>query len=136
MPGGTYFFTVTLLERKQDLLVREIATLRHAVKRVKRCYPFTIIAWVVLPDHLHCIWTLPDGDSDYSKRWRLIKLLFVKALAKNEWLSKVRKNRHERGVWHRRFWEHTIRDAQDLANHVDYIHANPVKHGWVTSPKE
>jgi putative transposase len=129
--GGTYFFTVTLLERKRDLLVAEIDTLRHAVRRVKRLYPFEIIAWVVLPDHLHCIWTLPEGDADYPTRWRLIKLLFVKGLPKTERLSRVRKSRNERGVWHRRYWEHTIRDERDLENHVDYIHLNPLKHGYV-----
>lgn len=80
VPGGTYFFTVALLERKRDLLVTEIESLREAVRRVKRRYPFEIVAWVVLPDHLHCIWTLPPGDANYATRWRLIKLLFVKSL--------------------------------------------------------
>jgi hypothetical protein len=75
--GGTYFFTVALLERERDLLVAEIAALLDAVRRVKRLYPFGIVAWVVLPDHLHCIWALPVGDADYPTRWRLIKLLFA-----------------------------------------------------------
>lgn len=132
VPGGTYFFTVALLERKRDLLVTEIESLREAVRRVKRRYPFEIVAWVVLPDHLHCIWTLPPGDADYAMRWRLIKLLFVKSLPKQERISLVRARRHERGIWHRRYWEHTIRDERDLANHVDYVHWNPVKHGCVT----
>lgn len=136
VPGGTYFFTVALLERKQDLLVAEIERLREAVRRVKRRYPFEIVAWVVLPDHLHCIWTLPPGDADYATRWRLIKLLFVKSLPKGERLSTVRKRRHERGIWHRRYWEHTIRDERDLANHVDYVHWNPVKHGHVAKVAE
>ncbi len=131
MPGGTYFFTVALLERKRDLLVTEIGLLREAVRRVKRLYPFKIVAWVVLPDHLHCVWTLPPGDADYATRWRLIKLLFAKGLPKQERLSAVRKRRKERGVWHRRYWEHTIRDERDLANHVDYVHWNPMKHGLV-----
>ncbi|MBM4208463.1 MAG: transposase [Gammaproteobacteria bacterium] len=134
--GGTYFFTVALLERKRDLLVAEIATLREAVRRVKRLYPFDIVAWVVLPDHLHCIWTLPAGDADYPTRWRLIKLLFAKGLPKQERLSAVRKRRNERGVWHRRYWEHTIRDERDLNNHIDYIHWNPVKHGLVREVKD
>ncbi|MEN9492070.1 MAG: hypothetical protein RJA63_2519 [Pseudomonadota bacterium] len=82
IPGGTYFFTVALLERKGDLLVRHIAALREAVRRVKRLYPFEILAWVVLPEHLHCIWRLPDQDTDYPKRWRLIKLLFCKQIPK------------------------------------------------------
>jgi putative transposase len=131
VPGGTYFFTVALLERKRDLLVAEIGLLREAVRRVKRLYPFEIIAWVVLPDHLHCVLTLPPGDADYATRWRLIKLLFAKGLPKQERLSAVRKRRKERGVWHRRYWEHTIRDERDLANHVDYVHWNPMKHGLV-----
>ena len=134
VPGGTYFFTVTLLERKRDLLVAQIDLLRDSVRRVKRLYPFEIVAFVVLPDHLHCLWTLPPDDADYPTRWRLIKLLFAKGLPKHERLSSVRQKRGERGVWHRRYWEHTIRDERDLANHVDYIHANPVKHGWVVRP--
>ena len=87
--GGTYFFTVALLERKRDLLVAEVAALREAVRRVKRLYPFDIVAWVVLPDHLHCSWTLPAGEADYPTRWRLIKLLFAKGLPKQERLSAV-----------------------------------------------
>jgi putative transposase len=97
VPGGTYFFTVALLERKRDLLVAEIELLRESVRRVKRLYPFEIVAWVVLPDHLHCIWSLPEGDADYPKRWRLIKLLFAKGLPKQERLSAVRR-RKERGI--------------------------------------
>jgi putative transposase len=134
--GGTYFFTVTLLERKRDLLVTEIALLRDAVRRIKHLYPFEIVAWVVLPDHLHCVLRLPPGDADYAARWRLIKLLFSKGLPKQERLSSVRKRRNERGIWHRRYWEHTIRDERDLAHHVDYVHWNPVKHRLVTRVSE
>jgi putative transposase len=108
VPGGTYFFTVTLLERKRDLLVTEITLLRNAVRRIKHLYPFEIVAWAVLPDHLHCVLRLPPGDADYATRWRLIKLLFSKGLPKQERLSSVRKRRNERGIWHRRYWEHTI----------------------------
>lgn len=136
VPGGTYFFTVALLERKRDLLVAKIDLLRESVRRVKRLYPFDIVAWVVLPDHLHCIWTLPEGDADYATRWRLIKLLFVKELPTGERLSAVRRQRNERGIWHRRYWEHTIRNERDLENHVNYIHANPVKHGWAQKPAD
>lgn len=132
VPGGTYFFTVALLERKQDLLVAEIGLSREAVRRVKRLYPFEIIAWVVLPDHLHCVWTLPPGDADYATRWRLIKLLFAKGLPKQERISAARKRRKERGIWHRRYWEHTIRNERDLVNDVDYVHRNPMKHGLVS----
>lgn len=125
LPGGTFFFTVALLERKRDLLVDRIDLLRESVRRVKRRYPFEIVAWVVLPDHLHCIWTLPDGDADFATRWRLIKLLFCKGLPKTERLSAVRRRNAERGIWQRRYWEHTIRDGRDFSAHVDYIHFNP-----------
>lgn len=131
VPGGTYFFTVALLERKRDLLVAEIDLLRDSVRRVKRLYPFEIDAWVVLPDHLHSIWTLPPNDADYAKRWRLIKLLFSKGIPKHERLSSVRVNRKERGIWQRRYWEHTIRDDDDYRHHIDYVHWNPMKHGLV-----
>ncbi|WAK00595.1 REP-associated tyrosine transposase [Methylobacter sp. YRD-M1] len=124
VPGGTYFFTVTLLERKRDLLVTEITLLRDAVRRIKHLYPFEIVAWVVLPDHLHCVLRLPPGDADYATRWRLIKLLFSRGLPKQERLSSVRNRQNERGIWHRRYWEHTIRDERDLAHHVDYVHWN------------
>jgi len=132
VPGGTFFFTVALLERKRDLLVSEIDLLRKSVRRVKGLYPFEINAWVVLPDHLHCIWTLPEGDRDFATRWRLIKLLFAKRLPKDERRSAVRKKRGEPGIWHRRYWEHTIRDDRDYCAHVDCSHFNPVKHGWVS----
>jgi len=138
VPGGTYFFTVNLLERHSQsrLLVNHIDVLREAV-RVTKCHaPFHIDAWVVLPEHMHCIWTLPAGDVDYSGRWRAIKKHFSKAIPAFEYRSKVRLKRHERGIWQRRFWEHTVRDERDYANHFDYIHFNPVKHGWVTRVKD
>lgn len=129
--GGTYFFTVNLLDRKSHLLVNRIDLLRDAVRCVKQRRPFHIDAWVVLPDHLHAVWTLPEGDADFSGRWREIKKAFVKALPETEWRSAVRMEKGERGIWQRRFWEHTIRDEADYAAHVDYVHINPVKHGWV-----
>lgn len=131
VPGGSFFFTVNLLERRQDLLVRHIDLLRDAVRRVRRLYPFHIDAWVVLPEHMHCIWSLPPGDVDYPSRWRLIKLIFSKAMPSNEWISPVRQKRQERGIWQRRYWEHTLRDERDFAAHVDYVHINPLKHGLV-----
>jgi putative transposase len=131
VPGGTYFFTVNLLERKGRLLVEHIDLLRDAVRLVRRDRPFHIDAWVVLPDHLHAVWTLPAGDSDYSGRWREIKKAFSKGLPKTERLSAVRMAKGERGIWQRRFWEHTIRDDADYAAHLDYVHINPVKHGLV-----
>jgi len=130
--GGTYFFTVNLLERyPNDLLVRHIDLLRAVVRAVRKKRPFQIDAWVVLPDHLHCVWTLPDGDDDFTVRWRLIKQDFSKELPATEHRSVVRIARGERGIWQRRFWEHTIRDEADYAAHIDYVHINPVKHGYV-----
>ena len=131
VPGGTYFFTVTLLDRRSNLLVDEIDALRSAVRKVKKSRPFHIDAWIVLPDHVHAVWTLPVGDDDYSGRWREIKKSFVKSLPGNEWRSTVMQEKGERGIWQRRFWEHTIRNEKDYQSHVDYVHINPVKHGLV-----
>ena len=132
-PGGTYFFTVNLLERSgNDLLVRHIDYLRDAVSHVRSNHPFTIHAWVVLPDHLHCVIELPSGDTDFSTRWRLIKTRFSQSIPKTELLSAVRLRRGERAIWQRRYWEHLIRDERDFAAHMDYVHINPLKHGLVT----
>ena len=131
IPGGCYFFTVNLLDRNQSLLITHIDLLRESVKVVKQKQPFHIDAWVVLPDHLHCIWTLPPDDSDFSKRWKAIKTHFSKHIPASEVRSKIRIKRNERGIWQRRFWEHAIRDDADYAAHIDYIHFNPVKHGLV-----
>jgi len=132
VPGGTYFFTVNLLERfPNDLLITHIDILRNVVRDVRKKRPFVIDAWVVLPDHLHCVWTLPPGDDDFTNRWRLIKQGFSKALPITERRSAVRKARGERGIWQRRFWEHVIRNDTDYAAHVDYCHINPFKHGYV-----
>ena len=130
IPGGIWFFTVNLLERKNnDLLIREIDLLRETVRAVRKRHPFKIDAWVVLPEHMHAVWTLPQGDADFSRRWRLIKSAFSRALPKNEYRSIVRKSAGERGIWQRHFCEHFIRDDEDYARHVDYVHVNPVKHG-------
>lgn len=132
VPGGTWFFTVNLLERQDNnLLLREIATLRQVVQRVKARYPFEINAWVVLPEHLHAVLTLPPGDSDFSLRWRLIKSGFSRALPKMEYISPIRQAAGERGIWQRHYWEHCIRDEVDYQRHVDYVHVNPLRHGWV-----
>lgn len=117
--------------RSNDLLTRHIDQLRNAVRVTCRTHPFTIDAWVVLPDHLHSVWTLPEGDDDFSTRWRLIKSIFTRSLPVGERRSKARVRGGERGIWQRRFWEHTIRDDEDFAAHVDYVHFNPVKHGYV-----
>lgn len=132
-PGGTYFFTVNLLNRsRNDLLIRHINVLREAVRLVRETHPFIIHAWVVLPDHLHCVIELPQGDIDFSVRWRLIKSHFSKALPATEAISSSRSRRNERGIWQRRFWEHLIRDEQDFSAHMDYVHINPQKHGLVS----
>ena len=131
--GATWFFTVNLLERhNNNLLIKEVALLKASIKKVYRAHPFEIIAWVVLPDHMHCLWKLPEGDTDYATRWRLIKSHFSKAIAPKEYRSPVRVKNGERGIWQRHYWEHWIRDEQDFQRHFDYIHRNPLKHGLVT----
>ena len=129
--GGTCFFTVNLLNRRSSLLTKHIQLLRNALLTVKIRHPFTIDSIAVLPDHLHCIFTLPEYDNDYSLRWRQIKSEFSRHLAKTEPRSQSRMNKHERGIWQRRFWEHVIWNEQDFRTHVDYIHFNPVKHNLV-----
>jgi len=114
------------------LLVDHIDALRAAVEKTHSRYPFVIDAVVVLPDHIHAVWTLPPDECDFSLRWRLIKSRFAKALPKQERLSAVRVARNERGIWQRRFWEHLIRDEADYARHVEYCYVNPLKHGLVT----
>ncbi|BBL69448.1 REP-associated tyrosine transposase [Methylogaea oryzae] len=132
VPGGTYFFTVNLLERyANDLLTRHVDILREVVRETRHRRPFHIDAWVVLPEHLHCVWTLPPGDVDNANRWRIIKQQFSKALPVTERRSAVRIARGERGIWQRRFWDHVIRDDADYAAHIDYCHINPIKHGLV-----
>jgi putative transposase len=132
IPGGTYFFTVNLLDRHQTLLVDHIELLRASVRRARELMPFHIDAWVVLPDHMHALWTLPANDSDYSRRWQTIKMGFSKGLPSGEAKSLSRDIRGERGIWQRRYWEHTIRNDVDFSTHMNYIHFNPVKHGLVT----
>jgi putative transposase len=111
------------------LLTEHIDTLRIAFRETRQNHPFTM---VVLPDHLHVVWTMPEGDADFATRWRLIKTGFSLRLADGERISDSRAAKGERGIWQRRYWEHTIRDERDFAHHVDYIHINPVKHGLVT----
>jgi putative transposase len=136
VPGGTFFFTVNLFDRRSNLLVARIDALRAAVRQVRTRAPFHIDAWVVLPDHMHCLWTLPEGDANFPGRWRAIKTAFVKALLIREPRSPVMTSRGERGIWQRRYWEHTIRDDRDFATHMDYTHFNPVKHGLVAHPAD
>ena len=130
VPGGTYFFTVTLADRNSKILVDRIDLLRGAFRVTRRERPFVIDAIVILLDHLHAIFSLPPGDSDFPGRWRRIKGHFSSALIESSTELKRRPN-GDLALWQRRFWEHTIRDENDFARHVDYIHFNPVKHGLV-----
>jgi putative transposase len=129
--GATYFFTVNLRDRSDDLLVREIDLLRWAVRVTRERHPFYIDAWVVLPEHMHCMWTLPPGDADFAVRWKSIKFAFAKHLPAVERRTINQYRRNERGIWQRRYWEHLIRDNLDYQRHFDYIHYNPLKHGHV-----
>jgi putative transposase len=133
--GAAIFFTVALQDRGSRLLCDEIATLRRAVAATMAERPFSIDAWVVLPDHLHCIWTLPAGDHDFSTRWRLIKARFSRGQPCGERRAS-HLMRQERGLWQRRFWEHHIRDETDMAGHVRYCWQNPVKHGLVADAED
>ena len=129
--SGTFFFTVNLADRQSDLLVAHVESLRSVVRLTRQRHPFEIVAMVVLPDHLHAIWRLPENDTDYPTRWSLIKAGFSRRLAKSESIGASRLRKRERGVWQRRYWEHQIRDDDDLDRHVRYVHLNPVKHGYV-----
>jgi len=132
-PGASIFFTVNLADRRSDLLVREIATLRAAVRKTREDHPFHINAWVVLPDHMHCIWTLPEEDAAYSKRWSVIKARFS-LQTRGGPLRQSHIKRREKSIWQRRFWEHHIRDDADFEAHMQYCWTNPVKHGLVNDP--
>ena len=134
--GGTFFFTVVTANRHAGPLVERIDDLRNAFQTVRALHPFEIDAIVILPDHLHAIWTLPPGDFDYGLRWKKIKAIFSRHLPRGEPRSASRIAKGERGIWQRRYWEHTIRDDEDLRAHVDYIHFNPVKHGYVSTAVE
>jgi len=131
LPGGTFFFTVTLADRQSSALIENVAALRYAFRHVKVTRPFTIDAIVVLPDHLHVVMTLPAGDADFPARWQQIKGHFTRSVTARG-VDSLRDRRGEYILWQRRFWEHTIRDDDDFERHVDYIHFNPVKHGCVS----
>lgn len=137
VPGGTYFFTVNLARRSDNtLLVDHIDALRRAYRITCAERPFETVAIVILPEHLHALWRLPPGDADYSTRWRLLKGRFSHAVDHHELRNRSRRHKQEQGIWQRRYWEHTIRDDTDLQHHVDYIHNNPVKHGWCGAPEQ
>jgi putative transposase len=127
---------VNLLDRRSALLVAHIEALCDAVRKVHRRRPFHVDAWVVLPHHLHCLWTLPVDGSDFSGGWRDIKTVFAKSLPATEQRSPVMVRRGERGIWQRRYWEHTIRNDRAYAAHMDYVHLNPVQHGLAETPAD
>ncbi len=136
LPGGTYFFTVVTYDRQPIFSnIKAINIFRRSIQDVMLKHPFKEVAYCILPDHIHAIWTLPEDDFDYPLRWRAIKSIFTfKYLSQREpgdSLSGTPRRRGEASVWQRRYWEHTIRDEKDFTNHFDYIHFNPVKHGLV-----
>ena len=145
--GGTYFFTVVTYKRIKIFNRSDnVELLRQAFRKIIKQHPFRIDAFVLLPDHLHCIWTLPQGDADFSKRWRLIKSYFSRKFKQTQvdWVegrnptktASSRLKKKEKLLWQRRFWEHLIRNHEDLRRHVEYIHYNPVKHGLTKAPSD
>lgn len=130
-PGGTFFFTLNLQDRHSSLLTERITAFQSSYRRVKAELPFITLAICVLPDHLHAVWRLPEHDADFSTRWQKIKAGFSQSILNPGVRSKSQVRKGEKGLWQRRFWEHRIRDAEDLQRHVDYVHYNPVKHGLV-----
>jgi putative transposase len=134
--GGTYFFTL-ITHLRRPILTNEVVRLswRKGIQRARQTLPFQIDAWVLLPDHLHAIWTLPPEDDNYAARWAIIKrrvsTLCGKQFNEIEKLSESKHKRKESGVWQRRYWEHQIRDDLDFKRHMDYLHWNPVKHSYV-----
>lgn len=155
IPGACVFFTVNLVDRGADTLVRYVGMLREAVAVTRAKRPFVIDAWVVLPDHMHCVWTLPEGDADFSGRWREIKGQFSMALRRsgraptqapeNPYGARGGRNRvgarpdlrrDEVAIWQKRFWEHHIRSGEELDASIRYCWFNPVKHGFVDHPKD
>ena len=134
--GGCYFFTVTLRDRRSDLLVARIDALRNAVRATRAVHPFHIDAWVVLPDHMHCIWTLPPRDLNFPVRWQMIKVRFSRSVPRPGSRPASLIHKRETGIWQRRYWEHAIRDDRDFAAHIDYVHFNPVKHRLAAHPAD
>ena len=134
--GSSYFFTVVAYRRQSILCDEAIRNaLRASIGTVRVARPFVIDAWVLLPDHLHCVRTLPEGDADFSSRWMKIKRAVSMACGeefhREDWMTASKSKRRESTIWQRRFWEHQIRDENDFARHADYIHYNPVKHGYM-----
>ena len=133
VPGGTYFFTVNLRDRKRGILIDRIEELRASWRAMEERHPFETIAVVILPDHMHLVWGLPRDDHDFPTRIRLLKTGFTRRLPMD---LKHEGRKGERNIWQRRYWEHCIKDDEDLARHIDYVHWNPVKHGYVANPED
>lgn len=136
VPGGTYFFTLRLQDQRSDLLVTHIGLLRDATRLCMQRWPFEIDAAVVLPNKLHMIWTLPQGDADFSKRWRMIKSTFSRHAPAPDYIPPSHARRGEKGIWQRRFWEHVIRDADDYDLHMHLIRSAPIHAGLARKPSD
>ncbi|MGD2064025.1 MAG: transposase [Nitrospirota bacterium] len=135
LPGRPLFLTLVTAGRAPEL-VDHWPGLREAIRRVQARRPFRLDALVVLPDHCHCILALPDRDSDYATRINQIKGAFSREVPDLSVVTASRRRRGERGVWQRRYWEHTLQDEEDYRRHFDYLHYNPVKHGYVARCRE
>ena len=132
IPGATYFFTVAAYSRFNQDLTLHADLLKACILTEQHAAPFSVLAAVLLPDHLHMIWRLPDHDADYSTRWRRIKARFSRSIPReNRHLGSSTRRKGERGIWQRRFWEHVVRDEEELSSCIRYVHMNPVKHGYV-----
>ena len=136
VPGGTYFFTVRLQDQRSDLLITHIDLLRDATRLCMKRWPFVIDAAVILPSKAHMIWTMPESDADFSKRWRLIKSSFSRHAPAPVHVPASHQRRGENGIWQRRFWKHLIRDEDDLALHMHLIRSAPIHAGLVRKPSD
>lgn len=140
VPGGTFFFTVKTEHNTPVFGAPELVKLLGVILREARSrWPYTTKAFVILPDHLHAIWSLPPGDTNYSTQWAWIKKEFTRRYLSSggveQPVSPSRRENRRREVWQRRFWEHTLESAEDFETHFDYIHWNPVKHGYAQCPR-
>lgn len=136
VPGAIYFFTIALADRRSRILVEHVDALRAAFAVTMREHPVRVDAMVVLPDHLHAVWRLPDGDTDFPLRWRKLKARFTRAVSGEHRRSASKIAKGERGLWQRRYWEHMIRDVDDWRQHVEYCWFNPVRHGLVARVRD
>ncbi len=138
--GATYFFTVVTHERRPIFQnAGTVSLFQNGLMRIQERHPFQIDAFVIRPDHMHTVWSLPEGDADFPKRWRLIKEAFTKSFVKQHRpfvRDASRQAKGEQSIWQRRYWEHVIRDDADYATHIDYIHYNPVRHGLASAARD